>query len=80
MALKIDRSFIVAMTSVPDNMNIVSTIVSLAHSMNLKVIAEGVETEEQANLLRLLRCDEAQGYLFGRPVPPDELEGKLRQA
>ena len=80
MALKIDRSFIVAMTSAPDNMNIVSTIVSLAHSMNLKVIAEGVETEEQANLLRLLRCDEAQGYLFGRPVPPDELEGKLRQA
>jgi len=61
-------------------MNIVSTIVSLAHSMNLKVIAEGVETEEQANLLRLLRCDEAHGYLFGRPVPPDELEGKLRQA
>jgi len=44
------------------------------------VVVEGVETEEQANLLRLLRCDEAQGYLFGRPVPPEELEGKLLQA
>jgi PAS domain S-box-containing protein/diguanylate cyclase (GGDEF)-like protein len=79
-SLKIDRSFIQQMSKGPEQMAIVSTVISLARALNLKVVAEGVETEEQANLLRLLRCDEAQGYLFGRPVPPEELEGKLRQA
>jgi EAL domain-containing protein (putative c-di-GMP-specific phosphodiesterase class I) len=52
-------------------MTIVSTIISLAHCLNLKVVAEGVETEEQLKLLRLLRCDEMQGYLYSRPLPPD---------
>ena len=47
---------------------------SLAHSLDLKVVAEGVETEEQAKLLRLLRCDMLQGYLLGRPVPIEEFE------
>jgi len=79
-SLKIDRSFIVQMSKGPEQMAIVSTVISLARVLNLKVVAEGVETEEQASLLRQLRCDEAQGYLFGRPVPPEELEGKLRQA
>jgi EAL domain-containing protein (putative c-di-GMP-specific phosphodiesterase class I) len=79
-SLKIDRSFIMEMSKGPEQMAIVSTVISLARALNLKVVAEGVETEEQASLLRLLRCDEAQGYLFGRPVPPEELEGKLRQA
>jgi diguanylate cyclase (GGDEF)-like protein len=76
-SLKIDRSFIMQMSKGPEQMAIVSTVISLARALNLKVVAEGVETQEQANLLRLLRCDEAQGYLFGRPVPPEELEGKL---
>jgi diguanylate cyclase (GGDEF)-like protein len=79
-SLKIDRSFVQQMSKGPEQMAIVSTVISLARALNLKVVAEGVETEEQSNLLRLLRCDEAQGYLFGRPVPPEELEGKLRQA
>ncbi len=79
-SLKIDRSFVSQMTRGSEQMAIVSTVISLARALNLKVVAEGVETEEQANLLRLLRCDEAQGYLFGRPVPPEELEGKFRQA
>jgi EAL domain-containing protein (putative c-di-GMP-specific phosphodiesterase class I) len=79
-SLKIDRSFVTQMSKGPEQLAIVSTVISLARALNLKVVAEGVETEEQANLLRLLRCDEAQGYLFGRPVPPEELEGKLRQA
>jgi EAL domain-containing protein (putative c-di-GMP-specific phosphodiesterase class I) len=79
-SLKIDRSFVIQMSKGPEQMAIVSTVISLARALNLKVVAEGVETEEQASLLRLLRCDEAQGYLFGRPVPPEELEGKLRQA
>ncbi len=78
-SLKIDRSFIMQMSKSPEQMAIVSTVISLARALNLKVVAEGVETEEQANLLRLLRCDEVQGFLFGRPVPPEELEGKLRQ-
>ncbi|HSC05753.1 MAG TPA: EAL domain-containing protein [Steroidobacteraceae bacterium] len=73
-SLKIDRSFVQQMAKGPERLAIVSTVISLARALNLKVVAEGVETEEQANLLRLLRCDEAQGYLFGRPVPPEEIE------
>ena len=46
-----------------------STIINLAHSLKLKVVAEGVETEEQSRLLRLLSCDEMQGFLFSKPVP-----------
>ena len=48
--------------------------IGLAHALGLRVVAEGVEDEEQAKLLRLLRCDEVQGYLFGRPVPVAEFE------
>jgi diguanylate cyclase (GGDEF)-like protein/PAS domain S-box-containing protein len=77
-ALKIDRSFINAMSKDPNAMTLVSTIISLAHSLRLKVIAEGVETEEQANFLRLLRCDEMQGYLFSKPLPVDGLIALLR--
>jgi diguanylate cyclase (GGDEF)-like protein len=76
-SLKIDRSFIVTMSDSPDTMTLVSTIISLAHSLRLKVCAEGVETEEQAKVLRLLRCDEMQGYLISRPVPLDELTRQL---
>ncbi len=77
-SLKIDRSFIIQMNKSPEQMAIVSTVISLARALNLKVVAEGVETEEQAKLLRLLRCDEVQGYLFGRPVPPEAMEKLLR--
>jgi diguanylate cyclase (GGDEF)-like protein len=76
-ALKIDRSFIVAMLDDANAMTLVSTIISLAHSLRLKVIAEGVETEEQAKTLRLLRCDEMQGYLISRPIPADQLVALL---
>ena len=79
-ALKIDRSFVVAMHDDPNAMTLVSTIISLAHSLRLKVIAEGVETEEQAKILRLLRCDEMQGYLVSRPVPAEQLVGLLRRS
>jgi EAL domain-containing protein (putative c-di-GMP-specific phosphodiesterase class I) len=61
-------------------MAIVSTVISLARALNLKVVAEGVETEEQANLLRLLRCDEVQGYLFGKPMPAQEIVKSLPRA
>ena len=52
-----------------DATTLVSTMISLAHSMRLTVVAEGVETEDQAKILRLLRCDEMQGYLFSKPIP-----------
>ena len=68
-SLKIDRSFIVAMIDDANVMTLISTIVSLAHSLRLKVVAEGVETDEQAKFLRLLRCDEMQGFLFSKPLP-----------
>jgi PAS domain S-box-containing protein/diguanylate cyclase (GGDEF)-like protein len=77
-ALKIDRSFIITMTDEPDSMTIVSTIISLAHSLNMKVVAEGVETEEQSKYLKLLKCDEMQGYLFSRPLPASQLVDLLR--
>lgn len=73
-ALKIDRSFIMTMDDSPDSMTIVTTIISLAHALNLKVIAEGVESREQWNLLNLLKCDELQGYVFSRPLPSGDVE------
>lgn len=72
-ALKIDRSFIDRMAHDPQQMSIATTIISLAHSLQLKVIAEGVETATQAHLLRHLRCDEIQGYLVSKPVPPGDV-------
>ena len=71
--LKIDRSFVIDSTKGADGMALVSTIISLAHSLGFKVVAEGVETEEQLKLLRLLRCDEWQGYLCSKPVPASEV-------
>lgn len=79
-ALKIDKSFIDTMAATPESMTIVSTIISLAHSLDLKVIAEGVEREEQAKFLRLFRCNELQGYLISEPLPPDQVVGFLRQS
>jgi EAL domain-containing protein (putative c-di-GMP-specific phosphodiesterase class I) len=76
--LKIDRSFIHGMTENPDDTSIVSTIISLAQALRLKVVAEGVESEQQAQLLRLLRCDQAQGYLFSPPVPAERIEALLK--
>jgi diguanylate cyclase (GGDEF)-like protein len=74
--LKIDRSFVIDMGAGPEGLALVSTIINLAHSMKLNVVAEGVETEEQSRLLRLLNCDEIQGYWFGHPVPSDVFEAK----
>jgi diguanylate cyclase (GGDEF)-like protein/PAS domain S-box-containing protein len=78
--LKIDRSFIKSMQDDPTSMTLVSTMLSLAHAMRLKVVAEGVETDEQAKILRLLRCDEMQGYLFSKPVEFAALEKLLAPA
>jgi diguanylate cyclase (GGDEF)-like protein len=72
-ALKIDRSFIIDMTERPNSLAIVTAIISLAHSLDLQVVAEGVELEEQAKLLRLLRCDLIQGNLSSPPLPAEEI-------
>jgi diguanylate cyclase (GGDEF)-like protein len=75
--LKIDRSFIRELTVNPDDAAITIAIISMAKSLNLKVIAEGVETEAQMSFLRENHCDEIQGYYFSKPVSADELAKKL---
>jgi EAL domain-containing protein (putative c-di-GMP-specific phosphodiesterase class I) len=76
--LKIDRSFVHGMTEHAGNTSIISAIISLAEALRLKVVAEGVETEAQAQLLQDLRCEQAQGYLFHRPMPREGLEALLK--
>jgi diguanylate cyclase (GGDEF)-like protein/PAS domain S-box-containing protein len=75
--VKIDQSFIKDVATDPDTMSLVTAIVSMSHSLSLKTIAEGVETEEQWKILRLLKCDMAQGYYFSRPVSARDFENLL---
>lgn len=77
--LKIDRAFITDLAANPDSVTIVTTIISLAHALKLKVVAEGVETEEQRALLALFHCDAIQGYLVTRPVPLEHVIELLRR-
>lgn len=72
--LKIDKSFVSDLADNPDDQAIAMAVISLGHKLNLRVIAEGVETEQQRDFLRANECDEMQGYLFSRPVPADEIE------
>jgi Amt family ammonium transporter len=75
--LKIDRSFVSKMTEGSEHREIVATIVRLGQSLNMRVIAEGVETADQIEPLRLLGCDQGQGYFFGRPTEPAAAIAKL---
>lgn len=79
-ALKIDRSFVIEMASSRYARTIVETVISLAHSLGLKVIAEGVDAKEQAALLAALGCDQMQGYLISKPLPPEQVEALLARA
>ena len=71
-ALKIDQSFIRQLSTTPDETAIVSAIINIGRSLNLRLIAEGIETSEQLAFLQAGQCDEGQGYLFGRPMPSCE--------
>jgi diguanylate cyclase (GGDEF)-like protein/PAS domain S-box-containing protein len=75
--LKIDQSFVSRLGSNERDKQIVQAVISLSHALGMRVIAEGVETAEQLDYLLAMNCDEAQGYYFSRPVPPDELGKKL---
>ena len=77
--LKIDRVFINEIVSRPEDASIVRAIVSLAHSLRLKVVAEGVETPAQLDFLKAVGCDEYQGYHFSRPLPSREFERVVRE-
>ncbi len=72
--LKIDRAFIHRIADSPEGLSIVTTIISLAHSLGLKVVAEGVETEAQRKMLRLLKCDEIQGYVVSPPLSAEQFK------
>ncbi|WP_020654895.1 bifunctional diguanylate cyclase/phosphodiesterase [Massilia niastensis] len=75
--LKIDKSFVCDLADSPDDQAIAMAVISLGHKLNLRVIAEGVETEQQRDFLRANDCDEMQGYLFSRPVPAADLAALL---
>jgi len=75
--VKLDRSFVQGATTDPKDAALVMAIITLAHNLKLKLVAEGVETEEQKSFLRLLRCDEGQGYLFGKPAAADVFRPRL---
>jgi EAL domain-containing protein (putative c-di-GMP-specific phosphodiesterase class I) len=70
--LKIDQSFVRQITTTPNETSIVTAIIGMGQSLKLRVIAEGVETVEELKFLQALGCDDAQGYYFSRPVPPEE--------
>ena len=75
--LKVDRSFVKDIGSDASNTAIASAVISMAHTLGLRVVAEGVETTEQRDFLRARRCDELQGYLFSKPVAIDELKQRI---
>lgn len=77
--IKIDRSFVMHLPGNSKDASIVTAVIGLAHGLGMEVIAEGVETKEQLEFLRSAKCDRVQGYLLGRPAPPDEFARLLRE-
>jgi len=71
-SLKIDQSFVRDLTQDPEDSAITTSILLMGKSLNLKVVAEGLETQAQLDFLKALDCDEGQGYFFGRPMPAEE--------
>ena len=75
--LKIDRSFISDITTNSADRELTNAAIAMAHSLNLKVVAEGIETKDQLNLLKAMNCEFGQGYLFSKPVPEDQMTNIL---
>jgi diguanylate cyclase (GGDEF)-like protein len=78
--LKVDRSFIVELTENRNSQELIKTVIALGHTLGATVIAEGVETRAQTEMLARFGCDEAQGYFYGRPAPGDQLIAQMRGA
>jgi predicted signal transduction protein with EAL and GGDEF domain len=72
--LKIDRSFVMEIPASPDDMAIVTAVISMAHNLNIKVLAEGVQSDDQKTFLQASRCDELQGYFFSHPLDAEALQ------
>lgn len=77
-ALKIDKSFISDITDDPSDLGLVKATIAMAHSFKMKVVAEGIETEQQLEMLKEMKCDFGQGYYFSRPVPAKEFEKLIK--
>lgn len=75
--IKIDQSFVTSLDRDKSNQSLVKAIIDMAHSLGIRAVAEGIETEEVASLLKSLKCDEGQGFLFARPMSAEELERYL---
>jgi EAL domain-containing protein (putative c-di-GMP-specific phosphodiesterase class I) len=77
--LKIDQSFVKEISDVGDDGAIATAVIGLANSLKLRVVAEGVETSQQLSFLKACHCDEAQGYFFSKPVPPEHFAKLLEE-
>ena len=77
--LKVDLSFVQRMEKSTENIEIVRAIINMAHSLRLRVVAEGIETERQRDLLYSLQCDYGQGYLYSKPLPKSEMEEFIKK-
>ena len=72
--LKLDKTFVSSIATQPKELAISESVIYLAHKLNLKVVAEGIETAVQHDILKAFGCDSAQGYLYSRPLPPSQFE------
>src|SRR5206468_2383471 len=78
--IKIDRSFVAGLVNEGGDAAIVGAVTAMAHALGMVTVGEGIETPEQLQALQSAGCDEGQGFLMARPMPPEELDGSVRAA